>query len=170
MEIIIGLVVLSLIIIFFARKQSDTNKIGSAKTGFDTAFPVGRVISPPFGEYEYDIVGEASYQQALGAIVGGKTENSVELKKLARIKRDLDNQYDKNAVVILIDNRTVGYLNKYDAKEFCNLIKRKGFHSSDSFDVEALIVGGWKRKDGEGKFGVKLNMPDDINDVVIQKY
>jgi len=117
MEIIIGLVVLSLIIIFFARKQSVTNKIGSVKTGLDTAFPVGRVISPPFGEYEYDIVGEASYQQALDAIVGGKIESSVELKKLARIKRDLGNQYDKNAVVVLVDNRSVGYLNKFNSEK-----------------------------------------------------
>lgn len=148
-----------------AQKNKDDSALNSAPV-----FASAKILPDKDTYFEYEIVGESFYQKELNRIVGPKTEESVEITKEAQLKRDLNNQHDKNAVAVRIDGLTVGYLNKHDAKDFCQLIKRNRFKDTDSFNVDALIVGGWKRKGSEGSFGVKLNMPEDIDSIVITRY
>ena len=153
--------------IWFVVAQKNKENSPSNST---PVFADAQILPDKDAYFEYEIVGESFYQKELNRIVGQKTEESVEIPKQAKLKRDLNNQHDKNAVAVYIDGSIVGYLNKRDAKDFCRLIKRNRFKDTDSFNVDALIVGGWKRKGSEGSFGVKLNMPEDINSIVITRY
>jgi len=107
------------------------------------------------GEFEFNIVGESHYQRVIESIVGGKTPDGAHKYCAALILPEPTNKYDKNAVVVTISQRTVGYLSRDDCKEFNMALKRAGYSYAA---CEALVVGGWRRRNGdEGHFGVKLN-------------
>lgn len=131
---------------------------------------VGKILSSPFAYFEYEIVGESFYQNNLLKIIGSKSEESIELKVNALLQRDLNNKHDKNAVAVYVNDLQVGHLNRHDAKFFCEIIKSKRFKDNDCFDVDGLIVGGWKRKNSEGNLGVKLNIDEEIRNIIIEKY
>ena len=109
--------------------------------------------------YEFDIVGEASYQDALSKICGGKKEESVEHYADAELYLEDDNPHDKEAVCVLIEGKTVGYLSRKEARVFRKQIKELGQENSILL-CKAVIVGGWRRsKSDEGNFGVRLDLP-----------
>ena len=102
--------------------------------------------------FDFEIVGESFYQDNLSKIVGGKTFDGHDEQVEAVLYPERNNPYDKNAVAVKIQNRQVGHLSKADAS-----IYRKHFKTKKKY-VEAIIVGGWDRKNGdEGHFGVKLD-------------
>lgn len=70
------------------------------------------------GSFEYDIVGEASYQDALDRICGGKCEDGHEFEVAALLIEEPDNPADPNAVRAVISGATVGYLPRKDAPLF----------------------------------------------------
>lgn len=113
------------------------------------------------GSYSFDIVGEASYQANLEKIVGARDEKGARLKKQAIVWLENDNEYDKKAVCVDIDNKTVGYFSKADAKAFRKYIKSEGI-KGDEWKVDAIIIGGKKRDDEWLNYGVKLDL--EIND------
>lgn len=156
------------------RGANSSNNISThnvKKTNPNVIKIVGRIKKDPENGYEFDIVGESFCQSALLDIVGGKSEDSVEILKPAVVVRDLSNTYDANAVAVYIDESRVGYIAKDEAKEFCDAIKRSGFDSNSAFDVQAMIVGGWKRGNGdEGKFGVRLNVDPDLGITKFTRY
>jgi hypothetical protein len=109
------------------------------------------------GSYDFDIVGESHYQPQLERIVGGKTEDGSEFHVDAKLVCEPDNAYDKNAVAVKIKRSVVGYIPKDDiAKVRAMMNAQRGQKSQAS--VKAVIVGGWLRDDGEGHFGVKLDI------------
>lgn len=113
------------------------------------------------GAYDFDIVGEASYQNNLINIVGGKTREGHEFECLAVLAREPTNQYDKNAVRVEIEGRTVGYIPRSHTAVVGSLIVRMG--RSGRMSVDAIILGGWRRGDrDEGSLGVKLDLPLDL--------
>lgn len=113
---------------------------------------VGSVVGP--GKFEFDIVGEGSYQSALRAIAGAKTEEGVEHFCTAVLVLEDDNPHDSKAVRVDIDGRTVGYLSRKHAREYRKQVSR------GTMTVPAVIVGGWKRGRGDtGHYGVKLDLP-----------
>lgn len=98
------------------------------------------------GSYDQEIVGEASYLPALRAIAGkGEVRHECD----AILCRDDENKFDDQAIVVLIDGNTVGYLSRANARAF-----RKRYQNS--VQCPAVIVGG-----GEGRehLGVWLDMP-----------
>lgn len=118
----------------------------------------------PEDSFDLEIVGEASYQTALGKIAGPKSETGANITCSAVMLCENDNKYDKNAVCIKIDGMVVGYLSKTDAKNWRKMLKREDIND-ESVRVQANIVGGWRsEKKGqvsEGSFGVKLDVPVD---------
>lgn len=118
-----------------------------------------------YKEFDFEIVGEHSYQQALKRIAGAKTEMSKEHYAVATLNLEPDNPYDKEACVVKISTETVGYLSKQEAFDFLDQLDQLKIARSTFFLVDAVVVGGWKNKDSEGSYGVKLDMPFDMNDL-----
>lgn len=119
--------------------------------------PVGVPHMEGDGSFEFDIVGEASYQDALSLIAGGKTDASQELERLATLVREPRNVHDANAIAITIEGRKVGYVARKEARAISQMMDRRGY---SQFTADALIVGGWDRgRRGQANFGVKLDLP-----------
>lgn len=100
--------------------------------------------------YQYDIVGEQSYQDNLKKIAGKKQVVSKEFETQARVVSEPNNKFDKNAIQVQINGLTVGYIPKKDAAIISKQVKLV-----DRM-IPAVIVGGWKDHESEGSFGVKL--------------
>lgn len=109
------------------------------------------------GEFDFEIVGEASYQPALLAICGGKKRTSQEIFKQAVVILDDENPYDSKAVRVEIEGQTVGFLSRSDARLFRKSVNSFNRHASQ-FQCKAVVSGGWKDSSSEGHFGVRLDI------------
>lgn len=111
--------------------------------------PVGRRV---------DVVGEASYQDELEDVAGGRTYRGADELKTAVLVPEPSNPYDPNAIRVTIDGVLVGYLSRKNAElvsEYLNGLAAQGTLVSCS----ARVVGGWRRKGGDdGHFGVVLDV------------
>jgi hypothetical protein len=108
------------------------------------------------GQFGFHVVGESHYQSDLAKIAGGITDEGVHQECAALLRLEPTNQYDPNAVEVLISGMRVGYIPAVQAPEMCAL-----FHSVGISEVEckAVIQGGWDRGEGDtGEFGVRLNI------------
>ena len=103
------------------------------------------------GSYEYDIVGEASYQVALRGIAGSG-EDGAEFSCEAKLIPEPFNKYDRHAIRVDIDGCRVGYIPRAETGEFHSLLRGR------TAIVDAMIVGGWRRGKKPGMFGVKLDV------------
>jgi hypothetical protein len=113
----------------------------------------------PTGSYGLDVVGEASYQNNIGRVAGGRTTEGVRYNCEAILVPEDANKHDPMAVRVDIRGSTVGYLSRANAREYRAELKRLGFPSG-VFSCNALIVGGWDRgPNDQGHFGVKLDVP-----------
>lgn len=110
------------------------------------------------GSLRLNIVGKSRYQDALETICGGRTEHGAEHIVTAALLPEDDNPYDKHAVRIEIDGRTVGYLSRENARLYR---KRMAAIVKNGVPVycRAHRRGGWQRASGDqGHFGVFLNV------------
>lgn len=107
-------------------------------------------------EYDFDIVGEQSYQQNLARISGQKELRSKHFECSAIVISEPSNRFDKNAIRVEINGLIVGYIPKEKAKKLSRYSVRK--------TVPALINGGWKDDYSEGNYGVKLAI-DNLNEL-----
>ena len=111
------------------------------------------------GRFAIDVVGEASYQQALARICGGRREESAELNVEACLHHENTNPYDPLAIRVEIGNQPVGYLSRENARLYRRELERAG-HGGRVAYCAAVIRGGWDRGRGDrGHFGVKLDLP-----------
>lgn len=74
-------------------------------------------VWPELDEYEFDIVGEGSYQQALKAFRGDMDDPTPCVGTALIIPED-NNPYDDKAVKVTIQGLTIGYLSREDARSF----------------------------------------------------
>jgi len=118
---------------------------------------------PDIDLYNFEIVGEASYQTALKSIAGKKTEDSKKVFLGATVQHEPKNPYDSNAFKVSISNQTVGYFSSKDAIKFKEFLTSKKMDLHAIYQVDAVIVGGWKDDDGEGQYGVKLKLPSHLD-------
>jgi hypothetical protein len=103
------------------------------------------------------VVGEASYQNNIEQICGGRTRESVDRMETAHLILENSNPYDRNAVSVEINGLKVGYLNRDDAQAHRTWLQSKG-QSNAIGTCDAKIRGGWKRsKKDQGHFGVWLD-------------
>lgn len=104
------------------------------------------------GKFDFDIVGESYYQDALSRICGGKREDGHEHYCTAHLVAEPDNPYDRNAVAVYIEGHKVGHIPRAAAPRMAKSLR------GQTAAVDAVIVGGWRRADDEGSFGVKLDI------------
>jgi hypothetical protein len=113
---------------------------------------------PDIGNYEFEIVGESNYQQALQSLAGNHGDESPEKECTALIAPEDNNPHDGAAVRIDIDNMTVGYLSRADARSFRRRLGAKKM-SGNHTCCGAIIVGGFRMKNGlKASYGVKLDI------------
>lgn len=70
------------------------------------------------GYFGGEVVGESNYLPAIRKAAGGPGERET----IAELKREPQNKYDKNAVVVLIAKAVVGYIPREDAPRYHKLI------------------------------------------------
>ncbi len=113
------------------------------------------------GSFVGEVVGESHYQKALTAICGGVTPDGARHRCKAYLIPEDDNKFDANAIRVAIDGHTVGYLCREDAAYY-RMLMRKRVVPRGMVGVEALILGGWDRGDGDrGHFGVRIDLDLD---------
>jgi hypothetical protein len=105
----------------------------------------------------YEIVGESHYQDVLDKIAGPKTAEGVNHKCEVLLICENGNKYDKNAVRVEIGGETVGYLCRDDAKSFREMLVENDV-GRPRVRARATVNGGWRREDGEGAYGVVLDL------------
>ena len=116
-----------------------------------------RTIVEGDGAYDFEIVGESRYQDALEQLCGGRCKEGVEYECTATLTPEPKNRHDPNAIRVDIRRHTVGYLSRPNAADYHRQLKRAGVRAGP-MACEAMIVGGWDRRGQQGHFGVKLDM------------
>lgn len=103
--------------------------------------------------YDFEIVGEASYQSELKQIAGSNPDG-VEYYCTATLRAEPSNKYDPNAIKVVIEGKTVGYISRRETSLVHPHLRR------GSLTCDAVVVGGWHRGDDDrGHYGVKLDLP-----------
>lgn len=151
------LVLFILIALFAIIVLTNISRPSRKKTAHHTITPAGSIQGPGF--YGFDIVGESYYQLNLETICGPKCHDGYNLEKTATVIPENNNPHDANAVRVEIDGLIVGHLNRDNALEYRNHLRKQKIENLP-MSCGALIVGGWDRGEGNtGHFGVKLDLP-----------
>jgi hypothetical protein len=108
------------------------------------------------GTEDLEVVGEASYQDALWALSGHRLGDRVRCDVIAVLVPQPQNPYDANAISVQIEGRLVGHLARDVAVRYGpglqNLMTRCAGHVA----LRGVIVGGGYYGDGPGRLGVWL--------------
>lgn len=125
--------------------------------GGTTAVPA--TVAPRYlrGSETLEVVGEASYQDALWAVVGGLRSERVRHNVGAVLVPEPSNQHDENAVMVLVSDHLVGYLSRHDAALYGPGLRRLITASNAHVGLYGVVVGGGHRGDGLGFLGVFLD-------------
>lgn len=111
---------------------------------------------------ELDVVGESHYQDALHEICGGRTSDGADHLCTASLVPEPDNIYDENAVAVVIDGQKVGHLAKPMARGLQPVLLWWHSTKGSPLTCPARIVGGWRRGDDVGNFGVRIEFDVDV--------
>jgi hypothetical protein len=107
---------------------------------------------------DLEVVGEASYQDNLWRLVGGRSSpnDRVRVDVYAVLVAEPDNEYDANAVSVWVSGLKVGYLSRDDARRYRpGLLALERKHGKP-IALAGVIAGGGMRADGPGRLGVFL--------------
>lgn len=96
-------------------------------------------------QYSQPIVGESHYQNALKKLV--KTYPARFIDRVELHLQD-DNKYDSNAVAVLVDDKTIGYLSREDALKYRRHLEALGHPNAVGVCAGKLIGGGAGRSYG----------------------
>jgi HIRAN domain len=110
------------------------------------------------GREDLEVVGEASYQDNLWRIVGGRRapDGRVREEVYAILAAEPDNPYDGNAVAVWIQGLKVGYLSREDARRYRPGLLALEQQHGKPIALAGVIAGGGMRADGPGRLGVFL--------------
>lgn len=102
------------------------------------------------------VVGESHYQDVIESICGGRKPDGEDLVVDASLVPEDANPYDSNAVKVVVQGKTVGYLSRPSARRFRERFAKAGV---SVVTCKARIRGGWDRgPDDRGNYGVALNL------------
>lgn len=105
------------------------------------------------GAFDFDIVGEASYQDALARAAGGRPADGARVVVSGYLIPEPDNPHDRSAIRAAHDGRTLGYIARSDTAAVHGILRGK------PAQVRILIVGGWDRGNGDsGHYGARLDV------------
>lgn len=125
-----------------------------------------KIYVAPTGSFRQQVVGENNYGSTIRSLVGSRSE---EVFMEATLIREATNKFDRNAVRVDVNNKTVGYIPREEARSFHNLLdfasQRKsvvvvqsriwwgGSYGSVSLDIGdpdvAVAVNGDDLQDGD---------------------
>ncbi len=108
------------------------------------------------GDVQVDVVGEADYQAVLERMAGGRSRYGDIKPVVALLTREPDHAHEKNAVRVDVDGETVGYVEKWNAKEIQPLMHKMEKAGRPAW-VRAWIVGGWEDDHGDDSFRIRLD-------------
>lgn len=110
------------------------------------------------GREDLEVVGEASYQDNLWRVVGGRSspEDRVRVDVHAVLVAETNNPYDANAVSVWVMGLKVGYLSRADAQRYRPGLLALEERHGKPIALAGAIVGGGIRADGPGRLGVFL--------------
>ena len=119
-------------------------------------------LEPSEDDY-FDVVGESNYQEALEKIAGPKQASGADISVEAILIPEPENEYDKHAIMVIIDDQKVGYIPKDKTRPLHSLFTRAG---ATNGICEAFIEGGWKNSRSEGHYCVRLDIewPPHVKD------
>jgi hypothetical protein len=108
------------------------------------------------GDRSVDVVDEADYQEKLEQLAGGRSERGTITQVVALLNRDPTRPHEKDAVRVSVDDETVGYIGKWDAKDLKPLMVRLEKEGVPAW-VRGNIVGGWADDGGDEAFRIRLD-------------
>lgn len=113
---------------------------------------------PSLGNFEFEVVGESNYQNAIRSIAGDHGDNSPVGQYVAKLIPENNNKYDNLAVRVDLNDSTVGYLSKEDARSFRRRLNAKKLGEKVT-TCDAEITGGYLMQDGKkAAYGVCLDL------------
>lgn len=155
--VLIGIAVIVVLRYVIVIKRSDGTVLFGAEAPTRQA-PAIAFDWPALGDYDFEVVGESHYQGALQSLAGDHGNRSPDKECQAVIIPEDNNRYDKNAIRIDIDGRTIGYLSRDDAPRFRRRLGAKKIGIQPT-RCNAMIVGGYLKKSGERtSYGVRLDI------------
>lgn len=106
---------------------------------------------------EIDVVGESHRQEALARIAGPKGPDGKNVRVGVTLRREPANPADPSAVRVEALGLHVGYLPRdLAARVSPRLAELRG-----AVEGHGLIVGGWKDRDSEGHYGIRVWLDPD---------
>jgi hypothetical protein len=91
--------------------------------------------------------GESHYQSAFTTILGEPRPAGYLKPFVAVLRREPENQYDRNAIAVFISDNKVGYIAKEIASQLAPALDKA---KCSEFQVAALIRGGYSEKPNFG--------------------
>lgn len=109
------------------------------------------------------VVGESNYQPALEHAAQGRTPDGCRVQHvMTQLVREPRNKYDRNAVRVDIDGRTVGYVPREDAPSLHHVLDHLASHGYPA-TCRAYLRGGWDRgRDDRGSIGCVLDLAQPL--------
>ena len=132
--------------------QQEQARIESYKADEAALLEAGFLI----GDRQVDVVGEDGYQDVLERLAGGRSTTGVIKSIVARLSREPSHPHDKNAVRVDVDGETVGYIEKWNAKDIQPLLRKLEQAGRPAW-VRGSIVGGWEDNYGDSTFRVRID-------------
>lgn len=132
--------------------QQEQARIESYKADEAALLEAGFLI----GDVQVDVVGEADYQAVLERLAGGRSKAGVIKNVIALLSREPGHPHDKDAVRVDVDGETVGYVEKWNAKDIQPLLQKLEKAGRPAW-VRGSIVGGWEDDHGDSAFRVRLD-------------
>jgi hypothetical protein len=111
------------------------------------------------GQETLEVVGEASYQDNLWRIVGGRRSPDGRVREdvCAVLAAEPENPYDASAVAVWIQGLKVGYLSREDAQRYRPGLLAVEQQHGKPIALAGVIAGGGMRADGPGRLGAFLD-------------
>jgi predicted Zn-ribbon and HTH transcriptional regulator len=111
------------------------------------------------GDETLEVVGESHYQEALWEAVGGIRVDPVREDCVALLVPEPNNPYDPNAVRVVVEGKTVGYLSRENAALYLPGLRRLMANCHGGLvALRGVIVGGGPRENHRvGFLGVFLD-------------
>ena len=111
------------------------------------------------GYFDLEVVGESHYQEHLESLCGGYSIKGSKQEVVAKLHYENCNTYDHNAIRVVVDGGTVGYLSREKARLYRKRIEKAG-QDGIIVSCNAKIFGGkrvWLFKKTD--FGIWIDLP-----------
>lgn len=151
-----AIVTVALLLIYSKRKNNQP-ATPPVKAGPTSTTPVAAFSWPELGEYDFEVVGESNYQQALQALCDTPDPDEEKIGTAILVPEN-DNPYDEKAVRVTVQGVTIGYLSREDARSYRRRLSAKKLGMVPA-SCGVLVTGGYILKDGSrAHFGAQLDL------------